>query len=380
MRVLLVHEVLSSIGGGSQTVVFTWIKNLKRLGVEVKLLCNKPINMTLLKYFSPSDVIINKSINLSIFYPQFSFAPFIFPETIDEIKKFNPQIIHFNESFFIALRLHKIASKLKIKTLSSYHTNFALAKVNRFPLSLIFKKRSIFPKIIDKIQLFILSKSNFVTVPSKTFQKFLSQKIDKKTFLLPEPIPSCFFQKKIQPCQKINKLITVSRLSGEKNIDALIEIMNYLRGKFRLTIVGEGIDRVYLEKKVKKLKLENDVKFTGWIRNEKLPSVLKKHHLFISSSDYETFGITYIEALAAGIPCVVFDCPVTREIIPSSMAIFIKNLQPKKWANILLKIQNNPHLFNKLKQNISKDYKKLFPYHELNSTKQLVKIYKTIIG
>ncbi len=155
--------------------------------------------------------------------------------------------------------------------------------------------------------------------------------------------------------------------------------MSLLKDKFTLTIVGDGIDRNFLENACKKLNLEKEIKFIGWINQEDLPRIYNNHHLFISMSDYETFGITYIEALACRLPCIVYDYPVSREIIPNEMAIFINNLNPKDWAKKLIKIQKNPMIYNTIINNINKNYHKLYKYHEEQSTEKLITVYKKIL-
>lgn len=74
MKILLVFEYLSPIGGGSQKAVLDWFKRLKKLGVKVKLLCNQPTDKNLLKQFDKDDLIINNSLKLNFVYPDFSIA------------------------------------------------------------------------------------------------------------------------------------------------------------------------------------------------------------------------------------------------------------------------------------------------------------------
>lgn len=380
MRILFVHEAISPIGGGSQKAILTWIKNLKKEGLKIRLLCNQPTENSAFEDLTDDELIINKSINLSLLYPGFSIAPYLLPKIVKEIRQFNPQIIHLHEPLFISYQIHRLTKSLKIKTLASFHTSFINAKINRFPLSLLFTRNGLFNRAIEKIQFIFLQKSDYLTAPSRFYQRILSTNLGKKTFRLPYPIPDYFFQKNTRPSLKnINRLITVSRLSGEKNIDLLIQMMTYLKNRFTLTVVGEGVDKAVLEHKVKKLKLNRVIKFTGWVKSRNIVALLKNHHLFLSASNAETFGIVYIEALSVGIPCVVYDFPISKEVIPAGMGVFIKNLQPEDWAAKLIEIQDNPKIYQQLKQNINNHYHKIYQYHEFQSTKRLIDIYQKVL-
>lgn len=379
IRVLLVFENLSPVGGGSQIATISWFKNLKKLGIKTKFLINKPSNLDILKEFNQKYLIINNSIKLNFIYPDFSIALNLNKEAIKKINDFKPHIIHLHDCFLLNNSIIKIANKLKSKLIYSYHTNFKMAKVNSFPLSLIFNKKSPFTFFLEKIQFHLLKKIKFITFPSKFLVNQFKKKLNKEAFLLPYPISNYFFKKRKITKFKIKKLITVSRLSGEKRVDFLITIMTYLKDNYDLTIVGDGPDKKTLENLVKKLNLEKNVKFLGWINNEKLPLLLKEYDLFISASDYETFGIIYLEALASYLPCIVYDFPITRETIPSSMGIFIKSYNPKEWADILIKIQNNHSIYERLINNIIKNYDKIHYFNEINSTKKLIEIYKKVL-
>lgn len=359
MKILFVYDSMSPIGGGSQIAVLNWIKNLNKMGIESKLLSTNPID-------------------LNFIIPKYSIS-FLLKKQREEINKFEPDIIHINEPSILSKQVLDFANKKKIKILFSYHTDINKVRANHFPASIFLKKNSLLNRFVEKIQSEFIQKSDAITVPSKTYRLILNKKFNKRSFLLPYPIQNYFFSKKTDKYRNIKKLITVSRLSGEKNIAFLIEIMGYLKGKFSLTIVGDGIDKNFLINMAKRSNLDKYVKFTGWITNKHLPNIYALHDAFISASNFETFGITYIEALASKLPCFVSDYAVSREIIPNNMAIFIKGYSPKKWADKLLEIQDNKYAFDRLKRNISDDFDKISQYNEIESAKKLIEIYKKMI-
>ena len=376
MKILLVYDNVSITGGGSQLAVFNWLKNLNKKGVEAKILINDAFKKHIQKNIR-TKVIFNESFNLNFLYPNYSLSLRINQNTEQEILQFNPRIIHLNEPSFLSLQLINLAKKHNIKVISSFHTDYEKAKVSSFPLSFFFRPNGLFNRIIKSQQNKILKKSDYITTPSLAFKTKVLKEINRLAFFLPYPISHYFFKPNWQVINSPKKIIMISRLSGEKNIDILIEMMRFLKKKYTLTIVGEGIDRKFLEKKVEELKLGQCINFIGWIKNNNLPKIIKNHHIFISTSTYETFGITYIEALACGLPLIIFDSPVAKEIVPSDMAIFINSLEPKIWANQIINIDDI--LYQKLRNNIKKNYYKINQYNEIESTNKLIEIYNNVL-
>lgn len=94
------------------------------------------------------------------------------------------------------------------------------------------------------------------------------------------------------------KYIYVGRLVDAKNVSLLIDVFN--RNKKPLTIVGQGP----LEKELKH-KAGNNIRFIGFIENEKLGAVYKEHDVFILPSKYEPWGLVVEEALYWGLPVIV---------------------------------------------------------------------------
>ena len=114
-------------------------------------------------------------------------------------------------------------------------------------------------------------------------------------------------------------VISVCRLSIEKNIDKLIESFRFVKNG-RLFIVGGGSEFKNLDRKVKRLKLKN-IKFLGQQKNP--GKFLEKGSVFVLASDYEGFGHVFLEAMASGLPCIAFK-PDGKKIITASNEI-IKN-------------------------------------------------------
>ncbi|TWI12047.1 glycosyltransferase involved in cell wall biosynthesis [Lysobacter ruishenii] len=103
-------------------------------------------------------------------------------------------------------------------------------------------------------------------------------------------------------------LVTVSRLSREKNIGFLIRVVGRLVPEFptlQFLIAGEGPDATRLRQLVAALRLQDNVRFFGNLdRRTSLLDAYRAGDVFVFASPTETQGLVLIEAMAVGTPIV----------------------------------------------------------------------------
>ncbi len=132
------------------------------------------------------------------------------------------------------------------------------------------------------------------------------------------------------------KIVHVGRLGLEKDVDIVIKAINILRKDYpniKLDIVGDGPARQSLEKLVKKLKLENNVKFLGFVPRSKIRTKLKSYDFFATASAIETQGLVILEAMAAGLPAIgVKKLAVPEIVINDKSGYLAKPKNPKSFA------------------------------------------------
>jgi len=101
------------------------------------------------------------------------------------------------------------------------------------------------------------------------------------------------------------KLLFAGRLSFNKGPDLLVKAFNKLEqrypGKYRLVICGDGEQRIFVQDLVEKLKLNDIVRITGWIKFDQLFKELKSAHIICQPTRFtESWGKTLQEAMAYG--------------------------------------------------------------------------------
>ena len=133
-------------------------------------------------------------------------------------------------------------------------------------------------------------------------------------------------------------IITVSSLIKRKNIDVIIKGLSLINEDFHLIIAGDGRERKNFEKLVKKLKLEKKITFMGRISRDEVFENLKKSDIFILLSDNETFGLSYLEAMAAGNIIIAKENDGIDGILQNNKNAFLIKAEPNELKKCLEKI------------------------------------------
>ncbi len=117
--------------------------------------------------------------------------------------------------------------------------------------------------------------------------------------------------KKIKPSKVKSDVIYAGRLMSFKNIDILIKAIKEIKKShpsISCLIIGDGPEKKKLINLTKDLKLQNNIKFLGFLKNhDDVYSYMKSSKVFVLPSTREGFGIVVLEANACGIPVVTID-------------------------------------------------------------------------
>lgn len=265
-------------------------------------------------------------------------------EFIPDLKKNNIKFIEIDNKFgyfdiFCILKIRKI--------IRDFNSDRVIAHAGR---SIIIAKRSL---IFSKILLIAVNHSNNIkrslkadiifAVNNNILQKIKKNSNHKNHFLIPNSIAIGKKNevKKLTISKRKNIILgSMGRLADEKNFDQLIKSVKFLidKGyKIKLKIAGSGEEEENLRILTKKLKLEKNIEFLGWVGQKEF---FDKIDIFILLSKEETFGIVFLEAAKY------------QKLIMASNT---------DGAKMILKDQKNA-LIIKLEQNINKQLLQKFDY------------------
>lgn len=256
-------------------------------------------------------------VELPFLYGYVMASPF-HRKLIQTIAGLKLDIIHVQTEFGVGMFAHACAKKLGIPMVNTYHTTWedythyfnpmhlrTVEKTGRRGIAYFSKK------ITDAVQ-------EIITPSAKTKTLLESYGIRKPINIIPTGLDLKKFSADLRtPEARLAKrrelgyeekdriLIYVGRLAEEKGLDMVIRGVEKAVSDgvdIKLLIVGGGPDLERLQELVKKDRLEHFVQLTGPKPGDTVPAVYACADAFISASLSETQGMTFIEALASGIP------------------------------------------------------------------------------
>jgi alpha-1,3-mannosyltransferase len=208
-------------------------------------------------------------------------------------------------------------------------------------------------------------------------RKFMKKIVDKKKISVIGHGVAWQRLSKIKRNGNGKTLIHFGRMASNKRIDKILHVVSILKKSIkdvRFFVVGADWGELKkLEALTNKLGIQKNVIFTGEVSEKKLYQIMSKSDLFVLASEYEGFGISVIEAMAARLPVVVNNIDTMKEIVKNGKNGYIVDFRNyNQTAKTILKILKNRSLLRKL-GNEANAYTKRFDWS--NAVKSLEKVY-----
>lgn len=288
-----------------------WALGLASKGIEVGLFSfnkasypwhqNKK-NVKLL--FEPSEKTSADSISGKLGYLKFVGA------LKKAITEFKPDVLH----------AHYATSYGLIGALSGFHPYVVSAwgtDVMKFP------QKNFINKAVLKYN---LRKADVICATSYTISEFLKPVTDKLIQVIPFGVDVNEFRKKEVKSlfdKDVFVIGSIKPLEALYNTDVLIKAFGKLKSKFperkiKLVIIGEGTQSEILKALAHKLEIDSEVTFTGRIPFFEVSNYFNMLDVLVNISDYESFGVSVIEAMACEKPVVATNTGGLKEIIENS--------------------------------------------------------------
>lgn len=220
---------------------------------------------------------------------------------------------------------------------------------------------------------FITYKKKHISIfVSETVAKNIRQKlaISENYYIIPNFVPDEFFKKKELHEGGMYHIACVGNLKAEKNYKLALMAMTLLEdNNYHLHIAGEGKERGNLESIILLNGLQSKVTLHGVVNN--IWSFLNDKDLFLMTSTSEGMAISLIEAMAAGIPCLVSDIESLRETGKTGVAYFNVN-NYKELADKITQMHTDKELNSML---IRRSESIVKEYTSINYLDKLYRIY-----
>lgn len=307
MKVLIASDFFTPTINGVVTSINNLQQELERHGHEVKILTLRQKE----SYGYEECVYVLPSFSAGKLYPGARVVRSLGKHEIDEIRAWKPDIIHTQNEFSTFFLSQIIAAKLKIPIVHTFHTVYE-DYVHYFSPSVTMGRtmvRKYFGTLLEKV--------DAVVVPTEKVRDILEgYGVDTPIHTVPTGISLDRFRSVdhskarrelrelygIAPDEFI--MLSLGRLAKEKNIEEIISYLGRLPEGIRLVIVGGGPYQEILKGYAEDAGLSRKVLFTGMMPPQEVPRFYHMADVFVSASTSETQGLTYVEALASGLPAL----------------------------------------------------------------------------
>jgi len=306
-------------------------------------------------------------------YPLFDYPPYetaLASTMVDVILNNNVELLHVHYAIphaSAAYMAKQILAKqgIKIPVVTTLHGT---------DITLVGRDKTYSPVVT-----FSMNESDAITAVSKnlrdeTFRNFKMEKeiqviynfVDVKRFNR-KPIDA--FKKVIAPNdEKI--LLHASNFRKVKRVEDVVEIFVKVNAEIpsKLLFVGDGPERTYIETLCRESKAGHDIRFLG--KQEQMEDILAVSDIFLLPSEYESFGLAALEAMAAGVPVISTNAGGLPEINVNDYSGFLSNVGDinEMCRNTLLLLSDEEKLkrfkANALEQAMKFDINNVVPEYE----------------
>jgi glycosyltransferase involved in cell wall biosynthesis len=365
-------------GFGVETVINTFKQGLEEMGHEVFIYApdDKEVKGEEKNIFRFRSLLIQKNPKIFLSFPRFPVD-----YSFHEVLNFKLDIAHAHSIFSLGSLAKRIARLQKIPLICTHHTDYPAWIEDNL------KEKFILPRLALRRVRNFSNEADAVIAPSSKIKGTLEKyRVTKPINVLPNCVDLKLFRRDKSDAVNLRKkygifpdakvLIFVGRLSREKNLFFLLEVMAEIlkaRKDTVLLLVGEGYQREELEKMAGSFGMRENVKFAGFIPHEKIAPFYNMSDVFVMSSLSEIMPLVILEAQACGLPTVVLDDLAFRDtVFEGENGFIVKGRSPVVFAERLLGLLGDKELYSKLSLR-AEETARGFSYGA--QTKKLLEIY-----
>lgn len=309
MKILITSDWYSPAVNGVVTSVLNLKRALEDRGHEVRVLTLSQSPLSGCR----DGVTYIGSLSAGLIYPGARLRTALGSRYVRDLLRWGPDVVHSQCEFSTFFLARKIAEELDIPLVHTYHTVYEDYTHYFSPI------QKWGHRTVALFSRWIANRTDCLIAPTEKVRSLLlGYGVRTEVHVIPTGIDLRAFQTPVSPerLAQLRKqlgipadhlvLASIGRLAEEKNTEELLRHTAILRQILPVTLllVGDGPYRGELQNQVGQLGLGDGVVFTGMVPREQVSDYYHLGDLFVSASTSETQGLTYIEALAAGLPAL----------------------------------------------------------------------------
>lgn len=304
MKVLITTDWYSPVVNGVVFSVVLLKRELERLGHEVRVVTLSGSHRS----YREGNVYYLGSVSAARIYPGARLRLGRSRRVLRELAEWRPDIIHSQCEFSTFRVAHALHRKLDIPIVHTYHT------VYEDYTHYVLPSRRMGRQVVSAFSRWVANRSACIIAPSGKVKALLeSYGVTCRLEVIPTGIDLDRFRGEPDPAWRAGTLdrlgvpedrpilLYLGRLAKEKELERVLDALAAGgRRDFTFLVVGDGPCRQALEERAAELPFHTV--FTGMVPHDRVRDYYQLGDLFLTASTSETQGLTYFEALAAGVP------------------------------------------------------------------------------
>ena len=299
-----------------------------------KALADKGHNIHFITYQQPVRL---SEFNANIFYhevrvptyPLFDYPPYetaLASMMVDVIANNNLDLLHVHYAIPHASAAY-MAKQILLKQGKSIPV---ITTLHGTDITLVGKDKTYAPVVT-----FSINESDAITAVSHNLrdETYKSFKIEKEIEVIHNFVDVKRFHKK--PIDAFRRVIApdgehiLLHASNFRKIKRVLDVVNIFakvneQVPSKLLFVGDGPERPAAESLARDLNLSEHIRFVG--KQEQMEDILAIADIFLLTSDYESFGLAALEAMAAGVPVISTNAGGLPEINVNGVTGYLSNV------------------------------------------------------
>lgn len=317
MKILITTDWYAPVINGVVTSVLLLQRELGKLGHEVRVVT---LSNTMHSY-KDGGVYYMGSVSANKIYPGARLRVNRTRSLVRELMEWRPDVIHSQCEFSSFRVAYALSNRLGVPIVHTYHTVYE-DYTHYFSPSVRVGRA-----VVSVFSRWICGHTACVVAPSRKVERLLRDyNVRCRIEVIPSGVDLSVYRREPDPARMAALrrrwaipedhavLLYLGRMAKEKNLEQLLDqIAAAGRRDVTLLLVGDGPDREEVLDYARSRGL--DVIFTGMVPHAEVADYYRLGDLFVTASTSETQGLTYFEALAAGVPVLCRKDPCVDGVV-----------------------------------------------------------------
>lgn len=311
MKLLYIVPKIKNAGGVARILAIKANYFVERFDYEIHILSQNEADIQPFYSFNEKIVFHNMNLNSNAF----SFFLSLRKTTNQKIKEIKPDVILVVDNGLKAFTYPFFISGKTPIIFECHGSKYVEEKA---------REASVFLKL--KYQFKDLAAGKFSKIVVLSSESLKEWNV-KNAIIIPN---SSWVEAEISASLQSKKVLTIARNSYEKGLDQLLLIWKEINQKYpEWTLDIYTDDSASLQKEARDLGIISTVNYFNFVKN--IEEKYATSSVYIMTSRTEGFPMVLLEAMAFGLPCIAYDCPIgPRAIIESEKNGFLipdKNIE-----------------------------------------------------